>query len=295
MSEYFTGIAGYRLSRFQSTHADNEGLALGELPQRAVLEEPAWLQSPRAALIYHPTRGTSVKLLYGEAFRLPTPFEKHATFLGVIATLPEVGAENIRTFEIGLETQPAEDLNLRLNGHYSMLDRLIDRRKPVTQDELDLVGGQPEVGLYDNFLKGNIYGIEASVRLGLARRVQSFWNLSWTQADYETLRPEFEAIGVFPRPLPAKWTASAGLSWQALPWLVLHPNAQYVGSRGEAAAYTLVNGVVDVTYWKPWTLSVIGNNLFDRRYEYPEYVRRNVGTIPGGPGRALYARALYRF
>ena len=42
-------------------------------------------------------------------------------------------------------------------------------------------------------------------------------------------------------------------------------------------------------------LAVIGENLTDRRYDYPEYVRQVIETIPGGPGRALYGRVRAEF
>ncbi len=36
-------------------------------------------------------------------------------------------------------------------------------------------------------------------------------------------------------------------------------------------------------------------NLFDANYRYPEYVRRNLAEVPGGPGREWRAGLQYRF
>jgi outer membrane receptor protein involved in Fe transport len=40
-------------------------------------------------------------------------------------------------------------------------------------------------------------------------------------------------------------------------------------------------------------LSIAGLNLLDEEYFYPEQVRKNLETIPGGPGRGVYVSVGY--
>ena len=58
--------------------------------------------NPRGALIFQPTEKTTVKLLYGEAFRAPTVFEAQFAIPGNAAR-PSLQPEQIRTAELILE------------------------------------------------------------------------------------------------------------------------------------------------------------------------------------------------
>jgi outer membrane receptor protein involved in Fe transport len=93
----------------------------------------------------------------------------------------------------------------------------------------------------------------------------------------------------------SRFNGNAGLSYRPISRAAVKPNAQFVGRRGAAGGYWLMNSVVDLQVLENVTFSAIGNNLLDRRYAYPEHVRRIVDTLPGGPGRALYGRVTAEF
>lgn len=57
-------------------------------------------QSPRLALIYHPDAGSSLKLLYGEAFRAPTPTELSLQNVTGRTANPALEPEVARTLEL---------------------------------------------------------------------------------------------------------------------------------------------------------------------------------------------------
>ena len=59
-------------------------------------------------------------------------------------------------------------------------------------------------------------------------------------------------------------------------------------------AYTLLNAKVSYLPIENLTLSLIGKNLMDTQYNYPEYIRKAIPYIPGGPGRAIYISLEYR-
>ena len=58
--------------------------------------------NPRLALIYNPFRDTTLKLLYGTAFRAPNVYERFFQGLG-FKTNPDLQPETITTYELILE------------------------------------------------------------------------------------------------------------------------------------------------------------------------------------------------
>jgi outer membrane receptor for ferrienterochelin and colicins len=75
--------------------------------------------NPRLALIYSPWARTSIKLLYGQAFRVPSPYE---LFLASNAALTP---ESIKTPEVALEHYFSQHLQLSASAYYNLIDKLI--------------------------------------------------------------------------------------------------------------------------------------------------------------------------
>lgn len=296
LTDELSAIGGYRASYFQTDRTNIEVDAEKVATFSKVTDDPQLLHSPRFALVYAPVETVTVKALYGEAFRLPNLFESAGTLKQLIAPTPNIEPEKIRTYELGVDTRPVEWMSVRLNGYYSQLSDLITRRLAVTQAELDQLGGSNIGGLYDNVWNGTIYGAELSSRAILSEAWSVFGNLSTKQIDYEDIDSKrHQSAGPYRFPNMAPVTANGGVSWKAIEWLVLRPNAQYVGARGHSKAYTLANMVVDAPLGESVTLSAIGNNLLGTEYTYPEHVRRHVESLPGGPGRAFYGRLTASF
>ena len=80
--------------------------------------------NPRLALIYRHSANTTLKLLYGQAFRAPNPYELYYTDGGLTSKVPDsLNPETIKTYEVVLE----QKLNKNLSGtvsafHYTMKD-----------------------------------------------------------------------------------------------------------------------------------------------------------------------------
>ena len=111
--------------------------------------------NPRAAIIYHPAEQTTLKLLYGSAFRAPTVYELH---YGSHAN-PDLNPEAISTYEIVLEQYTHG--NLRLAGS-AFLYRIAD-----------LVSVDTSTGLFENLDHVRAQGIE----LELEKRFKSGFRL----------------------------------------------------------------------------------------------------------------------
>lgn len=80
--------------------------------------------TPRASAIVRPAAGTTLKLLYGMAFRSPNLYERttYADAGGVVG----LDAEQIHTYEVVAEQRLARSATLRLSLFHDQVDDLID-------------------------------------------------------------------------------------------------------------------------------------------------------------------------
>ena len=82
--------------------------------------------NPRAGLIYSPVGGTTLKLLYGRAFRAPNAFELNYDDGGSASkSNPDLDPETINTYELVLEQVLIKDLRLVASGFHYDIDNLI--------------------------------------------------------------------------------------------------------------------------------------------------------------------------
>ena len=87
---------------------------------------------PRVALIYHPAPKTTVKLLYGEAFRAPTNFEIYYGSAGFFKPSPNLRPETIRTTEVVFEKYVGDHLRLSASGYvYHIKDLITQELDPA--------------------------------------------------------------------------------------------------------------------------------------------------------------------
>ena len=282
IGDQVTLLAGNRVSRFQTEQA--RVTVVDGVPEAVLTEgEPIINISPRGGVVYTPTDQLAFKLLYGEAFRAPNFFETSAVLNQIIGVADNIQPETIRTVEFGVDSRPLAWLSARANVYYSLIDDFIGRRPPTTE-EVDIFGATATV--FDNLPRRWVSGVEVSFT-GILSDEWSFF----TNADVKRVR---DADG---EPIygSSPVTVNGGVSYRPFDWLAVRPNAQYFGARGAASSYVLANTVLDFPVTDVWTISLIGTNLLDADYDYPEYVRGIVDTVPGGPGRAYYARLTAAF
>jgi iron complex outermembrane receptor protein len=87
--------------------------------------------NPRLALIYNPFRDTTLKLLYGTAFRAPNVYERFFQGLGFKSN-PSLQPETITTYELILEQYLGAHLRGAASAFYYTLDSLITQRTDPT-------------------------------------------------------------------------------------------------------------------------------------------------------------------
>ena len=88
--------------------------------------------SPRAALIYTPTKPTTLKFLYGTAYRVPSFSELY--FAGMASQpSPNLRPETIRTFEGVLDQQLGKRFSISATGFYNQIGSYIQEQTIVVK------------------------------------------------------------------------------------------------------------------------------------------------------------------
>jgi iron complex outermembrane receptor protein len=135
--------------------------------------------SPRAAIVYSPIKDTTVKLMYGEAFRNPSVFEAFYDDGASVCGNSEVGPERLRTVELSGIWEFIKGWSAGLSVFYTRMDGLLQKQQmdpcyegsgPRLQfqnlGELTVLGGEAELNMR---LKSGI-GLYANLGLWLAEQ-----------------------------------------------------------------------------------------------------------------------------
>ena len=283
--------------------------------------------TPRAGLVYNVNKKLGFKLLYGEAFRGAGPQEQYykipILIYGKDAIHQVLSPEKISTLELATDITLNDKYKIRLNGFHNKVSGLINRRSASPAEVLiiDPSGKMTNTLIYDNSGKQTIYGAELEF-MGYPTNYLSIWlNASYKDGFYKTLNSSKVDTTLDFIPYMEHLTFNAGFQLKVKKFTIA-PNVQYVGERvGYLAAdkyykypktigaYTLVNLVVSYKINEYATFTVIGKNLFDVTYYYPEELRKesvpvagvtdlsklNPVMLPGGEGRMLMGKITVKF
>ena len=269
---------------------------------------------PSVGVVYQPTRQLSLKCMFGMGFRNPSFFEKYVKTVDVLAGDQDLKPERIKTFGIGAGYALSK-YTVKLNGFYTQTDNLIARRV-LSSSEIDALNLEEGYGTGDmTWTKGYIYfnspgetyrGLEFEfygVPLSCLRFQGNATYKSGKNDDNEELK------------YFAPFNANASMRYSPMEHAYLVLVAQYVSKReGNYAAgyawetwadgssggtdyaldpYTLIRTRLGIRPTKSIELALIVDNVLDEEYYYPEYIRRSIPFIPGGPGRSFYVEVGY--
>lgn len=110
--------------------------------------------NPRLALIWQPIEKTTLKFLFGTAFRKPNAYERFYDDGGLTQKMnPQLDNERIRTYEIALEHIFSESLT----GCISVYNYIADDLITLVRDQAD------DLLMYDNIGRVNAKGIETEL------------------------------------------------------------------------------------------------------------------------------------
>jgi iron complex outermembrane receptor protein len=130
--------------------------------------------NPRAALIYSPLEKTTVKLLYGQAFRPPNDYELYYSGQGSEAN-PHLSPETVKTMEVDVEQYFDRGLRLVVSGYFYPIRGLIS-------EETDPANG---LIFYRNSERINMRGWEAALKKKSASGLEA--GLSFSLQDAKNL------------------------------------------------------------------------------------------------------------
>lgn len=246
---------------------------------------------PRLGITYKAGEETYIKALYAEAYRSPIFHEKYAHVAGAASSEQEIGREEIKTYELALDSRLNAENTLQVALFWLNLEDEITRRPAA--------GTSTE---YFNAPGREIYGIEASWLTLLNESTDLSLNASYMDGKDKTLE-ELSAGFDGDAPFIANYTLNATLSyhlnsrWSGTLSDQFVSSKEYLlqdGTQGSISNYNLTNLVL--TYKKrPFEGSLSLKNIFDETYAYPEPVRRNLTQLPGGAGATGYLTLKYFF
>jgi outer membrane receptor for ferrienterochelin and colicins len=236
---------------------------------------------PRVALIYRPAHGTGIKLMYGDAFRIPNDYERYYAVPPDIAN-HALKPERIWTTEMVWEQELRAHLSLSTSVFYSRMDNLITQ---LVTDDQSLV--------YRNLEQVKSSGAEIELRG--ERPGWPEWLASYGfQETRDSQTNQF--LNNSPRSV-AKLNISEKLPKTDL---VTSIDAQY-RSRIDAlqgnsiSPFTLVNiTILDRKLGKHGDLSASAYNLLDKRYSDPASGANPEQSIPQD-GRNFQVQLTWNF
>lgn len=230
--------------------------------------------SPRVAYVQELSHATTVKLIYGEAYRAPTVYESRyqdgQPAAGTMWENPMLRPELARTYEALLEHQPKPGVKWRLSAFLNRLkDSPIQVVTPVFNGFACSLGPEGCVQYRNSGVTQEVAGIEADVRIRQSDRSSLYASVVLQDGRMSgqdlTSSPGFQFKSGFSR---------------ALPWPEMHGalEVHYVGKvqgridtsgtrTASAPSYAMVNAAVYAgRVADGWHLSLRANNLLNKTY-----------------------------
>lgn len=226
--------------------------------------------NPRLALIYSPTRQSTVKLVYGQAFRAPNNYERYysSADLGLKGN-PNLDPETIRTYELIYEQQFLANYRLTLSGYYTKIRDMIR----ATPDAVD-----PTLATFDNISSASVRGAEAELEAKWSNGFSGRLSYSYQQAEDDQMN---QRLVNSPLQMAKANLVLPLFSDQLSSGIEL----QYLGSRRTLAGnrvgdHLITNLTLFSQKWvKGLECSLSLYNLFDQRFSDPASSDHAMDTI----------------
>jgi len=238
--------------------------------------------SPRLSAVYALSDNSSLKLIYGQAFRAPNGYELYYDDGDYQKGNSELSEETISSYEVIWEHHFAKNHALTISGYYYQMDDLIRQIEDPLDDRL----------VYENLDEAESKGVEVEYRLGLGKGIQTAYNYTY---QYATDAKSKEWLVNSPKHL-----ANAKASFPFWDTYRTSFSLQYVGEKQGSNGDKIDDYVIG-------NLSVQGNdiveglelsatiyNLFDTEYAHTageEHAQSEIGQ----DGLSFRVKAVYKF
>ena len=239
--------------------------------------------NPRFGLLFHANEHTTLKLLYGQAFRAPNIYELYDSFPGAQERNLELRPETIRTYEAVLERYLGSRLKLSASGYYYRLNNLI-------RQTLDPANGAT---VFENTQKVHARGLELEA--------QGKWNSRLeTRVSYSVQRSYDAVTGATLSNSPRHLVQANTLVTIFHDKLLLGTEGQYMSSRttlygANVGGFGIVNAnLLAKNLLKGLDVSLATYNLFNKRYSDPGQPEDPEASIVQD-GRTVRLKLTYSF
>jgi outer membrane receptor protein involved in Fe transport len=252
--------------------------------------------NPRAGLYWAPFKKISFKLLYGQAYRAPSPTEQYGT-LGFAIGNETLKPERIKTIEFAF-TYRLEKMTNSVSIFRNQLTNMIYAASKTALDPTNI---------YKNIGKNASTGIEYETKLILVKGLSSYLNYSYTFSEntdnIDGQDTVYNETDVAPHKL------NFGVNYSFLKHFNLNMNLFYRSKMGKLLApdssgtlvevqdpignFAILNSTFQVNnIFKNLNLSFSVHNLLNTKYYSQEnqYLHE-----PPQPGRQLIFSAIYKF
>lgn len=216
--------------------------------------------SPRVALMWKPRPPTNIKLLFGQAFRAPSPFELYYQVPSppyIYVADPNIKPETITTYEAVLEQDLWYGVEAAASVYFWDLHDLI---------ALEPVSGVPDTYAYQNSGDAHATGFELEVRVPLPHNINANASYSFQdarRAGGERLTNSPQNLGHLGLLFPLPFGVVGGAEMD-----IVGPRKTLQGS--DTSTATIANLTLNyATPLKGLGTSVGFYNLFDQNYADP--------------------------
>jgi len=217
---------------------------------------------PRASLIYRPFQGSTLKFLYGEAFRAPNIYERYyidSEETGYVNQKrnPDLGEEKIGTLELAWEQRLSDGLFGTLSLYSFRMNDLID----LGIDPAD------DFYWYENAGTAKSRGLELGLNARLPNEVLGYASYSYQDS--------MDAVGDSRLTNSPVHLVKAGVSFPVFRSVyvglqILHESERLTVYGTTAKPFFLANlNLASKPFFKHLRASLLINNLFDIQYAYP--------------------------
>ncbi|HZF10553.1 MAG TPA: TonB-dependent receptor [Thermoanaerobaculia bacterium] len=239
--------------------------------------------NPRLGVIYNPWTETTLKLLYGRAYRTPNAYEQYLVYPGINKANPDLRPETIATYELALEQFLSRNLRLSASGYrYEIKDLISLRRDPV--DKLLVFRNVDRVRALGVELE-----LEGRYAHGLLARVSYALQIARDDKTGRELNDSPRHLAKLNLGLPLSGDRlHAGIEFQ-------YTSRLTTLAEHRTSGFLLANATLLCSRVLPHLeVAVSVYNLFDRAYAYPASPGLAQDVIPQD-GRSWRVKGTYKF
>lgn len=267
---------------------------------------------PRFGAVWSISESFGAKVLFAEAFRTGSAFERGFLSRNIILGNPNLEPEKIATLEAQI-FYASSNYEISLTAFQSTQRNVIKRSLP--KENLAVVNGiaYSNVAFYINRGRLQTQGLELEGKANFSKEFSLLGSATYNRTaetpDSADVLSIINGLGMphLMLKLGVSYSSPFGLSvslWNS--YFAEHGNIATPSTRQlnpavrpynylSANIQYNISGLFESTTLPDMILGLYVNNLLDEQIWYPEYVRRNMNSIPGRPGRGIYGSFSIKF